>query len=78
VSRAQYDTRIQSVADRLSQDLVDESGHPADAAHVADVVMAKAEPLEDAPLQEFVPLLVEHEAAQELRAEGLRRVLPEA
>jgi len=37
-----------------------------------------AAPYADAPVQEFVPLLVEHEARDELRQQGIRRELDEA
>jgi hypothetical protein len=40
---------------------------------VANVVEAKAESLAEAPLQEFVPLLIEHQARDELRQHGLHR-----
>ena len=71
------DHRIVAVADRLSKELVDEHGAPADPEQVKAAVEAAGAELADAPVQEFVPLLVEHEARQELRQQGLRRVLPE-
>jgi hypothetical protein len=39
------------------------------------VVRAKAESLADAPLQEFLALLIEHQARDELRERGLHRNL---
>jgi hypothetical protein len=66
-----YDLRVDAVKHRLHDDLVDETGHPADPADVDRVVDAKAESLADAPVQEFVPLLIEHQARDELREHGI-------
>jgi hypothetical protein len=71
------DRRIDGLAERLSEELVDAAGKPADGAHVAEVVQHAAERLADAPIQDFVPLLVENEARDELRHEGLHRTLPD-
>ena len=71
------DERVELVRHRLSEDLVDEHGDAAPADVVADVVAEKAARLRDAPVQEFVPLLVEHQARDELRKRGLRRELPD-
>jgi hypothetical protein len=70
-----YDQRVHSVKQRLHDELVDANGHPADPNDVDRVVDAKAESLADAPVQEFVPLLIEHQARDELRAHGLHREL---
>ncbi len=69
------DTRTEVVKQRLQEELVDEQGRPAEPDDVASVVQAKAESLAEAPLQEFVPLLIEHQARDELRQHGLHRDL---
>jgi hypothetical protein len=69
------DKRVEVVKDRLQDDLVDEDGRPAEPEQVERVVEEKAESFADAPVQEFVPLLIEHQARDELRAQGLRRDL---
>ena len=71
------DRRVESLKQRLCDELVDEQGQPPEPGEVERVVTAKAEPLLDAPVQEFVPLLIEHQARDELRQHGLRRELPE-
>ena len=71
------DQRVELVEHRLSEDLVDEHGQAAPADVVAEVVEEKATALSDAPVQDFVPLLVEHQARDELRQRGLRRELPD-
>ena len=72
------DKRVETVKERLESDLVDDDGRPADPEQVASAVAAAAEPLADAPVQEFVPLLVEHDARDQLRKDGLHRDLDEA
>ena len=72
------DSRVEILKRRLREDLIDDQGQPPDPDDVARVVDAKAESLADAPVQEFVPLLVEHQARDELRQQGLRRDLGEA
>ena len=67
------DQRVEAVKQRLRADLVDERGQPAEPDDVARVVDAKADSLADAPVQEFVPLLIEHQARDELRHQGLHR-----
>jgi hypothetical protein len=62
---------INSIADRLTDELVTSSGEHASQTHVADVVAAAAAPLSDAPLQQFVALLVENAARGRLHDEGL-------
>jgi hypothetical protein len=71
------DKRVEIVTRRLQEELVDEAGHPAVPSEVETVVAAKAQRLADAPVQEFVPLLVEHQARDELRGHGLHRDLGE-
>ena len=70
-----HDKRVEVMKQRLQEELVDEQGHPAEPDDVASVVEAKAESLSEAPLQEFVPLLIEHQARDELRQHGLHRNL---
>jgi hypothetical protein len=65
--------RIQAVAERLDQELVDERGHPVPPELVDEVVAEHAARLEEAPVQEFVPLLVEKESRDDLRQRGMRR-----
>ena len=67
------DKRIEPVKERLVDDLVDDHGGPADREVVEQAVEAAAAPYAEAPVQEFVPLLVEHEARDDLRQQGLRR-----
>jgi hypothetical protein len=69
------DTRVQRVVERLQDELVDSDGRPADTEVVAAAVTSAAEELNDAPVQEFMPLLVEHQALEELREQGLHRDL---
>src|SRR5262249_40204384 len=65
--------RMQQVAARLGETLVDDEGRPADKHVVEEVVAERAAALEEAPVQEFVPLLVENQAGNDLRERGLRR-----
>ena len=69
------DKRVENVTAQLENDLVDGDGRPADHEQVAAAVEAAAERLADAPVQDFVPLLVEHDARDQLRDEGLQRDL---
>jgi hypothetical protein len=55
----------------LANRLEDEQGKQADLAEVAEVVRAKAEELDHARITEFVPLLTERKARDELRSRGL-------
>ena len=64
--------RLQQLAARLEETLVDDDGQPAQPDVVEQVVAEKAANLEEAPLQEFVPLLVENQARTELRSRGLK------
>ena len=67
------DKRLEHVKQRLHDELVDETGRPAEPDEVDSVVDAKAESLAEAPVQEFIPLLIEHAARDELRQHGLHR-----
>jgi hypothetical protein len=68
--------RLESLVDRLEDDLVDEDGASPDRQHITDIVSDVASKFEEAPVQDFVPLLVEHDARDVLADEGLHRVLP--
>jgi hypothetical protein len=67
------DRRIDAIVERLSDELVHEDGTRADPDHIADVVHAAAVILAEAPIQDFVPLLVETEARDVFYDEGLHR-----
>ena len=69
------DQRLETLKRRLSTELVDERGRAPDADAVDAVVVATADHLADAPIQDFVPLLVEHQALDERRRRGLHREL---
>lgn len=63
-------SRLGPIADRLSERLADGEGqHPA-TEHVAEVVEAKGAEVSDAPIQDFVPLITDRKARDELRAEA--------
>jgi len=70
--------RIGQVAERLEDTLVDDAGRPADKHIVEEAVAKRAASFEDAPVQEFVPLLVENQAGNDLRERGLRRTWDDA
>jgi hypothetical protein len=70
-----YDKRVELVKQRLHKELVDEQGRPAERSEVDSVVDAKAASFASAPVQEFVPLLIEHQARDDLRQQGLHREL---
>jgi len=72
-----HDKRVEIVKQRLQEELINEQGQPPEPGAVATVVDAKAEVLADAPVQEFVPLLIEHQARDELRQQGLHRSIPD-
>jgi hypothetical protein len=63
--------RIKRLAERLADEYVTETGDAVPADHVGAIVDAVAEPLAKAPVQEFVPLLIENAARDRLHAEGL-------
>lgn len=69
---------IDSIADRLADELVTTTGEPVSHDHVVDVVEAAAKPFADAPLQQFVPLLVENAARNQFRREGICRATADA
>jgi hypothetical protein len=71
------DRRVEHVKERLLQELVDEEGRRPDPERVAQAVESAAEPLADAAVQEFTPLLIEHDARDALRDDGFRRQLPD-
>ena len=64
--------RFRGLAECIEEHLVDEDGNGAPTEVVATVVGEKAADLEDAPVQEFVPLLVENQTRDELRRRGLK------
>jgi hypothetical protein len=64
---------MSSIANRLADGLVTTSGEPASQRHVEEIVEATAKSFAGARLQQFVPLLVEHQARDTLRREGMRR-----
>ena len=59
-------------------DLTDSNGNKPDPELIEQAVDDAAGGFADAPVQDFVPLLVEHDARDELREEGMRLVLDEA
>jgi hypothetical protein len=59
----------------LQDELVNADGNAVDPDDVATVVDAAATSFEDAPVQEFTPLLIEHDARNALRDKGFRREL---
>ena len=71
------DKRVEPVKNRIKADLVDERGNPADPEEIDTIVDAKAATLSEAPVQEFTPLLIEHQARDELRQHGYHRDLGE-
>jgi hypothetical protein len=56
--------------DHLMEQLVTATGTHASHAHVAAIVDAKATSLADAPIRHYVGVLVEHDARDQLSAEG--------
>ena len=73
--RSANDKRLETVKHHLHDELVDDEGNSPDPEDVDAVVAETAEHLAAAPIQEFVPLLVEHQARDELRRRGLHREL---
>jgi len=73
----EHDRRMDDIADRLQARFADADGHHADDDEIDDIVHLKADAFADARLQEFVPLLVEHQASDELRDRGMRPVGPD-
>jgi hypothetical protein len=66
------DRRLESTAQRLQETLVDSDGRPAPAEVVHAAVAETAEPIKDAPVQEFMPLLVENKTRARLREQGFQ------
>jgi hypothetical protein len=65
---------LSSIVDRLAHRFVTSAGEAAALDHVADIVEAAARSLARAPLQQFVPILVERAAGNTLHDEGMHRV----
>ena len=63
---APRDRRIDEVKSRLQADLTDSNGNKPDPELIEQAVDAAAAGFADAPVQDFVPLLVEHDARDEL------------
>jgi hypothetical protein len=64
--------RLRGIPERIGEHLIDADGNAAPSDVVAAVVEDKAARLEDAPVQEFVPLLVENRARDDLRQRGMK------
>jgi hypothetical protein len=62
--------RRQAIASQLEERLVDDDGSPPPRERIEAVVEEKAQELADAPVQDYVPLLTEHKARDELMDEG--------
>lgn len=56
---------VDKVAERLAEKFPDVS-----AAHVEEVVQSEYEALADAPVRDYIPVLVEHEAREDLTRES--------
>jgi hypothetical protein len=69
------DKRVEAVKQRLHNELVDEQGRPPEPSDVDRVVDEKAASFAEAPVQEFTPLLIEHQVRDELRQHGIHRDL---
>jgi hypothetical protein len=69
------DSRVEPIKQRLKDDLVNDEGDRPDPAQVDVVVETTAESLATAPVQEFTPLLIEHQARDALRRAGFSRDL---
>lgn len=67
------DKRVDQLKQRLEDELVGDDGQPAPAEEIRRVVDDSAEALAEAPIQDFVPILIEHDARAELRRGGLHR-----
>jgi hypothetical protein len=64
--------RTHALAERLDDRLVDETGAPVPVEVVEQVVARHLQDFEQARLQEFVGLLAEKQAREELRDRGMR------
>ena len=60
------ESHLDAIAEDLSSRLVDEEGRSPSPDDVKQAVEDKARALSDAPVQDFVPLLAEHAARDEL------------
>jgi hypothetical protein len=65
---------MDDIANRLQARFADAEGRHAGDDEIDELVHLTAEGFADARLQEFVPLLVEHQASDALRERGMRRV----
>jgi hypothetical protein len=68
----QVDRRLEPTVRRLQETLVDDDGNAASLEAVHDAVAASADTIKDAPVQEFMPLLVENKTRKQLREQGFR------
>jgi hypothetical protein len=68
----QVDRRLETTAQRLQETLVGTDGKPAPADVVQAAIAENAEPIKDAPVQEFMPLLVENKTRARLREQGFQ------
>jgi hypothetical protein len=64
--------RLDDIARRLQSRFIDSEGRHASEHEVDELVASTARRFAEAPLQDFVPLLVEHQAADALRTRGMR------
>jgi hypothetical protein len=64
---------VEPMIGRLVDEFAQADGRHADPEHVRELVERKAEELGGAPVQIYVPLLVEHHAVAELHEDGLHR-----
>lgn len=63
--------RLDTVTARLEKAFVDPSGQPPRREEVAAVVEEESQKYADAPVQDFVTLLTEHDSREALRERGL-------
>jgi hypothetical protein len=66
------DERVTAISRRIRAGLVDDHGRHPEVEEVRQVVEETAAELADAPIQDFVPLLTEHQARDALHGAGLR------
>ena len=71
------DKRIAALGQHLADAMMGADGNDADPQHIEEVVRAHAAQFRDAPIKDFVPLLVENRARDELHREGLRTRIPD-
>jgi hypothetical protein len=70
---ANRDQYVEPMIERLADEFEEADGRPVDIDHVRELVEHKADEFEGAPVQNFVPLLVENHAVAELHSDGLHR-----